>query len=121
MPRSLVRARTALVAAVVGLAVVLSGALPAAAGVAATIAGRVTDPAGPVAGVTVTVYVESAGPWSPQSKTSTLGDGTYRIEGLEAGVEYRLQFADPAGIRTGGYLRNDGGTVRLVPDVVNAT
>ena len=125
MPRPLVRARTALVAAVVGLAVVLSGVLPAAAGVPASItdaiSGTVTDPAGPAAGVTVSVYAQTFGWWSPQAETLTLDDGTYRIGGLEAGVEYRVRFADPAGARTGGYLRDDAGSVSLVADVVNAT
>lgn len=104
MPRRPVRARSALVAVLAALAVLVGGALPAAA-VPASITGTVSGPDGPVAGASVHAYTwgDDFGWWGWAGSATTSDDGTYALE-LEEGVPYRLGVWDPSETVRGGYL-----------------
>lgn len=104
MSRYPARARSALVAVLAALAVLVGGALPAAAA-PASITGTVSGPAGPVAGASIHAYTwsEDFGGWGWARSTTTAGDGTYALD-LEGGIAYRLAVSDWTDTVRGGYL-----------------
>jgi hypothetical protein len=63
----------------------------------AAISGTVTDSNGaPIAGADVWAYTTSD-TWVGSLQTSTEADGTYALDGVEAGISYRILFRQPTG------------------------
>jgi Leucine-rich repeat (LRR) protein len=60
--------------------------------------GTVTAPdSSPATGIHVNIYRPTSWPrWSYVTTTHTLADGSYRVDGLGQGIDYRVEFVDPA-------------------------
>ena len=95
------RSRTRILSILAALALV-GALLPASVlAVGYRVSGTITDAAGtPLSGILVSAFTTSAP--VDGDVTVTAGDGSYQIVGLAAG-SYRVQVADPTGVRPSGY------------------
>ena len=64
----------------------------AAGSLRGTVTGSGTDPA---VGVHINLYRPVWNRWHYVTTTQTIGDGSYQVDGLGQGIEYRVQFVDP--------------------------
>ncbi|WP_457207930.1 hypothetical protein, partial [Nocardioides sp. P5_C9_2] len=116
--RTVLRALTTMLTALLGLALVLGGGLvaPATAAGTSSITGTVAGPGGAgEAGVTVAAFISNGGSWDFAGVATTSdGAGEYDLVGLSAGT-YRIGFQLVGG-RVAYYL--DATTIAEATDVL---